>query len=331
MVQIDPNEKDIDIEKNFFSEDVPVENRTSVFNKLFFHYKKDWGKSFMLMLLLSIGLTSLGLSENSSATIIGAMIIAPLGQPIIAFGGAIALGWKTQSFRMLGIIILGSVSSVLIAYLISLPLPDITPNNEMLIRTSPDLRDLGIAVLAGAAGAWGYYRSEFSTILSGVAIAVALVPPLCTCGIMLEQGHFILASGSLLLFLTNFIGITFAAILIFFVLGIKNAQSRKRFFKGTITTILLGAIIILPLSLNYKKFNSGILFYNSIYEKAGKVFEVSVNSPVIKELSIEGTGVIIKIDPFPSDKEEEQRLTTELERATGLQVFLQHSSFGNDR
>jgi len=74
---------------------------------------------------------------------------------------------------MLGIIILGSVSSILIAYLISLTLPDITPSKEMLIRTSPDLRDLGIAVLAGAAGAWGYYRSEFSTILSGVAIAVA--------------------------------------------------------------------------------------------------------------------------------------------------------------
>lgn len=328
MAQIDPNEKHIDIEKNFFSENVPVEKRTAVFNKLFFHYKKDWKTSFLLMLLLSIGLASLGLSENSSATIIGAMIIAPLGQPIVAFGGAIALGWRIQSFRMLGIIILGSVSSILIAYLISLILPDITPNKEMLIRTSPDLRDLGIAVLAGSAGAWGYYRSEFSTILSGVAIAVALVPPLCTCGIMLEQKHFILASGSILLFLTNFIGITFAAILIFFVLGIKNAQSRKHFFKGTVTTIILGAIIILPLSLNYRKFNSGILFYNSIYEKAGKVFEISINTPVIKELSIEGTGVIITIDPFPSDRAEEQRLKTELERATGLQVFLQSSSIG---
>lgn len=327
-MHIDPNEKEINIEKDFFSEDVPVENRAAVFNKLFFHYKKDWKTSFLLMLLLSIGLASLGLSENSSATIIGAMIIAPLGQPIVAFGGAIALGWRIQSFRMLGIIILGSVTTILIAYLISLILPDITPNKEMLIRTSSDLRDLGIAVLAGAAGAWGYYRSEFSTILSGVAIAVALVPPLCTCGILLEQGHFILASGSILLFLTNFIGITFAAILIFFVLGIKNAQSRKRFFKGTIATLILGAIIILPLSLNYQKFNSGILFYNSIYEKAGRVFEISVNTPVIKGLTIQGTGVIITIAPFPSDPEEEQRLKTELERVTGLQVFLKTSSLG---
>jgi len=145
---------------------------------------------------LSVGLASLGLSEDSSATIIGAMIIAPLGQPIVALGGAIALGWKIQSFRMLGIIIVGTVSSILMAYLIGFTLPDITPNQQILIRTSPDLRDLGIALLAGAAGASGYYRSEYSSILVGVAIAVALVPPLCTCGIMLEQVHYILANGS---------------------------------------------------------------------------------------------------------------------------------------
>ena len=325
MAHIDPPEKDIDIEKNLFSRGVPVEERAAVFNKLFFHYKIDWKRSFSLMLFLSVGLASLGLSEDSSATIIGAMIIAPLGQPIVAFGGAIALGWRIQSYRMFGIIILGTVSSILMAYVISLTLPDVTPNQQMLIRTSPDLRDLGIAILAGVAGAYGYYRSEFSTVLSGVAIAVALVPPLCTCGIMLEQGHFILASGSILLFATNLLGITFAAILIFFVLGLKNSQSREWFYKGTITTIILGSIIILPLALNYQKFNSGILFHNSIYEKAGKVCELSVNSPVIKNLAIQGTGLIMTIQPFPGDKREEQRLKTELERATGLQVFLQSS------
>jgi uncharacterized hydrophobic protein (TIGR00271 family) len=327
-MHIDPAEEDVFIEKNFFSQDIIPEERTTAFNSLFFHYKNDWQSSFALMLVISVGIATLGLSENSSAAIIGAMIVAPLGQPIVALGGAIALGWRIQSFRMSGIIIVGMISSILIAYLISLTLPDINPNNEMLIRTSPDLRDIGIAILAGAAGSWGYYRSEFSTILSGVAIAVALVPPLCTCGMMLEQGHFILAYGSILLFATNLIGITFASILVFFVLGLKNSKSRKWIIKGTIATVVLGAIIILPLSLNYQRFNSGILFYNSIYEKAGKVCELSVNSPAIKELSIQGTGVIITIEPFPVDKDEEQRLRIELERSTGLQVFLQSTSSG---
>lgn len=321
-MKIDPNKKGIDLEKDFFSHEVPIEERAAVFNQLFFHYKKDWERSFLLMLFLSVGLASLGLSENSSATVIGAMIIAPLGQPIVAFGGAIALGWRIQSIRMVGIVIFGAFCSIVMAYLIGFTLPDITPNQQILIRTSPDLRDLGIAILAGAAGAYGYYRSEYSTILSGVAIAVALVPPLCACGLMLQQGHLILATGSLLLFVTNLIGITFSAILIFFLLGIKNSKSRKRFYKGTAAMILLGAIIILPLAWNYQNFNSGILFYSSIYDKAGTVCKLSKNSPVIKNLSIQGTAVLITIQPFPTEEAEELRLKSELERVTGLQVFL---------
>ncbi len=325
-MKIDSNKKGTDLEKDFFSYEVPFEERAAVFNQLFFHYKKDWERSFLLMLFLSVGLASLGLSENSSATIIGAMIIAPLGQPIVAFGGAIALGWRIQSIRMIGIVILGAICSIAMAYLIGFTLPDITPNQQILIRTSPDLRDLGIAVLAGAAGAYGYYRSEYSTILSGVAIAVALVPPLCACGLMLQQGHLILATGSLLLFVTNLIGITFSAILIFFLLGIKNSKTRKRFYKGTAAMILLGATIILPLAWNYQNFNSGILFYSSIYDKAGTVCKLSNNSPVIKNLSIQGTAVLITIQPFPKDEAEELRLKSELERVTGLQVFLKNSA-----
>lgn len=327
-MQIDPNEKGIYIENNFFSQDIGVEERTSVFNKLFFHYKKDWQISYALMLILSVGIASLGLSEDSSATIIGAMVIAPLGQPIVAFGGAIALGWRIQSFRMLGIILVGTISSISLAYIIGFSLSDLTPNQQILIRSAPDLRDLGIALLAGAAGAYGYYRSEYSTVLAGVAIAVALVPPLCCCGLMLEQGHIILAGGSFLLFTTNFIGITFSSLLVFFLLGLKQKRNRNWFYKGTIAVIILGGIIILPLTLNYKKFNSGILFQKTVYEKAGNIFKLSKNSPVIRELSIQGTGVIITIAPYPSDKVEVQRLTTELEETTGLQVFLRSSSDG---
>ncbi|MEZ4690287.1 MAG: TIGR00341 family protein [Ignavibacteria bacterium] len=245
-MQIDPNEKEVYIERNFFSQDVPVEERTNVFNKLFFHYKKDWQGSFGLMLFLSVGIACLGLSEDSTAVIIGAMIIAPLGQPIIALGGTISLGWGKQSFRMLKIIFIGTISTLAVSFIFGFILPNDTPNQQILIRTSPDLRDMGIAILAGAAGAYGYFRSEFSTILSGVAIAVALVPPLCTCGLMLEQGHFILAGGSFLLFITNFIGITFSALLLFFLLGIRHKRNLKWFYTVTVTVILLGTSCYFP-------------------------------------------------------------------------------------
>jgi len=326
-MKIDPNANDVFVEKNFYSQDIPVHERTYVFNKLFFHYKKDWQSSFALMLFLSVGIASPGLSENSTATIIGAMIIAPLGQPIVALGGAIALGWRIQSFRMVGIIITGTISSIIVAYIIGLTFPDLTPNEQILIRTAPDLRDLGIALLAGAAGSYGYYRSEYSTVLAGVAIAVALVPPICVCGLMLEQGHFILASGSMLLFFTNFLGIAFSAILVFFLLGLKHKRNRKWFFTGSIIIILLGSAIILPLALNYDKVNSGAQFQNSIYEKAGQILAHSKNSPSVKNILIQGTAAFITIEPFPDNKNEE-RLITELERTIGLQIFLKSSSNG---
>lgn len=324
-MEIDPNTNDIYVEKNFFAQEIPVNERKYIFNKLFFHYKKDWQSSFALMLFLSVGIASLGLSSNSTATIIGAMIIAPLGQPIVALGGAIALGWRKQSFRMIGIIILGTILSLIFAYLIGLTLPDHTPNEQILIRTAPDLRDLGVAFFAGAAGSYGYYRSEYSTVLAGVAIAVALVTPLCTCGLMLEQGHYILASGSFLMFITNLIAIAFSAILVFFLLGLKHKRNRKWFYTGTLIMVLLGSGIILPLALNYSNFSSGAKFQSSIFEKAGQILIHSKNSPNIKDISIKGTAAFITIEPFPDDKTEESRLINELERTTGLQIFLERS------
>ncbi len=321
-MDIHPNKNDVLIEKDFFSQDIPIEERKYVFNKLFFHYKKDWQSSFALMLFLSVGIASLGLSENSTATIIGAMIIAPLGQPIVAMGGAIALGWRRQSFRMMGIIILGTLCSLIAAYLIGLTLPNLSPNEQILIRTAPDLRDLGIALLAGAAGSYGYYRSEYSTVLAGVAIAVALVPPLCCCGLMLEQGHYILAGGSMLLFFTNLMGIAFASILVFFLLGLKQHRNRRWFYTGTIVVLLSGSAAILPLALNYGKFSSGVQFQTSIYQKVGQVLVHSKSSAIIRDISIQGNAAFITIDPVPINQLEKARLKSELEHTTGLQIFL---------
>ena len=157
-----------------------MEARAAVINNLFLNFQDKWKISFWLMLVLSVGIASLGLSENSPATVIGTMIVAPLGQPIIAFGGAIALGWRREALRLAGIIFIGVLTTILTSFLFGLILKNSSPNDQVLARTSTDLRDLGIALFAGAAGAYGYYRREYSSVLAGVAIAVALVPPLCT-------------------------------------------------------------------------------------------------------------------------------------------------------
>lgn len=90
--------------------------------------------------------------------------------------------------------------------------------------------------------------------------------------------------------------------------------------------LILGSAIILPLALNYSKFTSGAQFQTSIYEKAGEIFAHSKNSHTIKHILIQGTAAFITIEPFPNNKNEEEKLITELERTIGLQIFLKSAS-----
>ena len=87
-------------ETGLFSLDSPYEERTATFDTLFFSLRKKWQLPFWLMLSLSAGIASLGLSANSAATVIGAMIVAPLGQSIVALGGSVALGWPRETARI---------------------------------------------------------------------------------------------------------------------------------------------------------------------------------------------------------------------------------------
>ena len=302
---------------------IPVEARSPVFNDLFFNLKQKWQLPFWLMLSLSAGIATLGLSEDSAATVIGAMIVAPLGQPIIALGAAIALGWPRQTMKMLALIILGALTVVVIAFFLGTLLPTETPSQQVLLRTAPDLRDLGIALCAGAVGTYGYYRSEYSTVLAGVAIAVALLPPLCTVGLMLEEGRFILATGGLLLFITNFVGIALAAIFTFFVAGAVQTGFRRRwFFGGAIATVAIIIAILTPLTLNFDRIASSARFEKKVYEFATHILRSTSGAPVIIGLTIDGAEAIITLKPLPPETTEQQRLIDALQRVTRLQVSL---------
>lgn len=324
-MNIIPTENDVFIEKNFFSQEIPKESREAAMSDLFFNYKEHWKLSFWLMLILASGIGTLGLSENSAATVIGAMIVAPLGQPIVAFGGAVALGWKNETLKMVVIILLGTITVTFVGYIFGLILIDANPNDQILSRTAPDLRDLGIALFAGAAGAYGYFRSEYSSVLAGVAIAVALVPPLCACGMMLEAHHFILAKGALLLFFTNLIGIALAAITIFFFLGAKHTSNSKWFYSGTIVVFAFSLLILIPLSINYHIASYEPQIQTAIFKKASNILNNTKNALIIKNVSIDGTETIITITNLPKDPMEVQNLTNEIQKTTDLQVLLKNS------
>jgi uncharacterized hydrophobic protein (TIGR00271 family) len=171
---------------------------------------------FTMLMILSAGIASFGLLADSSAVVIGAMLVAPLMTPITAVAAATVMARNVRLVRGLAVIALGIVTAVAVGYLTALLAgTQVTSATELpgevLARTFPGLLDLGIAVTAGAAA--GYIAPRRSTLsaLPGVGIAVALVPPLATVGITLEVGAgeqaanaFLLFVASVMLILTGF-------------------------------------------------------------------------------------------------------------------------------
>ncbi|WP_323248402.1 DUF389 domain-containing protein [Synechococcus sp. CCY9202] len=186
--------------------------------------------SFFVLLITSTIIATLGLLVDSPAVVIGAMIVAPLMNPILscAFGISTSDGILIQ--RSLLTIVLGSCTVMLLAWALDEAVPATILSREIIARTTPNIVDLGIALAAGAAGAFSLTRPKIANSIAGVAIAVALVPPLCVAGIGLGLRDDIgvsvetvvpigignqVTTGALLLFCANLIGITVAASLVF--------------------------------------------------------------------------------------------------------------------
>ncbi|MDJ0657877.1 MAG: DUF389 domain-containing protein [Crocosphaera sp.] len=219
---------------------------------------------FFLLLICASILATLGLLANSIPVIIGAMIIAPLMNPILSMAFAIVTAnWKLYK-RSIITIFLGVLSVILISYGISFLLPINVVGSEVVARISPNLIDLGIAIAAGAAGSFSLTRQSIASSIAGVAIAVALVPPLCVVGIGLGIGgelavtigrlsitNFNVSTGAFLLFLANLAGITFTACLVFLS---QSYGSFKKSFQAVIIWLLIMGILCGPLTNSLQEF-----------------------------------------------------------------------------
>lgn len=182
---------------------------------------------FYFLLVLSAILATLGLLANSTATIIGAMIIAPLMGPIMAIAYSLVTANSRLLHRASLTLITGIAFVIVISFLSTILLGSRVAGSEILARSNPNLLDLGVAITAGAAGAFVFTRRSIANALPGVAISVALVPPLCVTGIGLALGNRFsagiglslgnghLVTGSFLLFLTNLTGIVVSGSLVF--------------------------------------------------------------------------------------------------------------------
>lgn len=188
--------------------------------------------NYALELLLSAGIATLGLVLNSPAVVIGAMLISPLMGPILAAGLALAAADLYLGLKSLISIVLSMSVAVLFSALLVWLLPFQSPTAEILARTRPNLLDLGIALFSGLAGSIIVCRGGGGggvTALPGVAIAVALMPPLCTVGFGVGGGmNWPIISGAGLLFLTNLAAIIASAFLVFYIVRMDSPDVRMK-------------------------------------------------------------------------------------------------------
>jgi uncharacterized hydrophobic protein (TIGR00271 family) len=208
---------------------------------------------FFIMIGLSSAIATFGLLQNSAAVIIGAMLVAPLMAAIFGLSLGIVRGDPRLLRRAASATARGMVLAIGVGILLTFIIPDPQLSDEILLRTHPNLLDLGVALASGAAGAYALCRKEVSTALPGVAIAAALVPPLATIGIGLAQWNGEVAGGAMLLFATNLVAISGTGGMVFLWLGFRplpGKETRRRIFQGgVIGTILLLVAVTIPLGL----------------------------------------------------------------------------------
>jgi len=213
---------------------------------------------FWLLLVLAAVIASTGVVSDSTATVIGAMIVAPLMVPILGAVVAVVLADRANLLRSLALIVLGASAVVAIGYFIGLfveaPVVAAT-NSQVASRVAPTLIELIAALATGAVGAVALARDDISDTLPGVAIAISLVPPLAVVGLTLESGAPKQSFGALLLFLANVTAILASGLVVMAIyrvhhLSTVDAEVRRLRRAPAVAAIAVALVAIaIPLAL----------------------------------------------------------------------------------
>ena len=250
--------------------------RTTILENIPFRGHTAW------LLIFSVMIASVGLNANSTPVVIGAMLISPLMGPIMGAGYAIGTNdidiFKKSGINFLVMVILSILTSF-IYFKIS---PLAYESNELLARTSPTFFDVMIAFFGGLAGIVAITKKGFFNVISGVAIATALMPPLCTAGFGLATGNMHFFTGAIYLLLINSFFIALATFLIIKYLRFPIARyldSKKR--RLISRAIYISAIVVMVPSIM-----SFVEMYNE------EIFKRSAVSFIEKNIKYQGTQII---------------------------------------
>jgi uncharacterized hydrophobic protein (TIGR00271 family) len=215
-----------------------------------FEHEASFNQVFVVLTVGATLIATLGLLANSPGVVIGAMVVAPWILPLQAMAFEILTGRLSMVLRALRTLLLGVAICALLAMAVSALVALPTFGSEVINRTSPNLLDLGVALVAGAVAMYAKLRKEAISALAGLAIAVALVPPICVVGILLASSSWALAQGALLLFVTNLLGIMVGAMA---TLAALEKAYRQRLFNNRLglTSVVLTVLLVLPLGNSF--------------------------------------------------------------------------------
>jgi uncharacterized hydrophobic protein (TIGR00271 family) len=255
------------------------------------------GINFFVLIVLSCVLATLGLLMDSPAVVIGAVLVAPLMSPVLAFSLGLVLG----NLRLLRFsteaILKGIALALVIAASIGLLFPLKLVTGEMLGQSRPTLLDMAVALAAGTAGAYAVARKDVSAALPGVAIATALMPPLATMGLGLSLGETRVAGGAFLLFLTNIAAISLAAGVVFLLLGIRpqtwGPESRRRLRQRLVASLLLLLVIAIPLGAIMSRTVRNAAQEQSVREILSRYVTAEDGQLVDLEIEEEGANLLV--------------------------------------
>ncbi|NEO84789.1 MAG: DUF389 domain-containing protein [Spirulina sp. SIO3F2] len=209
-----------------------------------------WNTNYVVFIISSCAIATFGLIANSTAVIIGAMLIAPLMMPLRALAFAALEGDLNLFRRAFFSIFGGTVIAIALSCLIGSVTPIPSFGSEFQSRVQPNLVDLGIAIAAGGISGFAKIREGVSDALAGTAIAVALMPPLCVVGLALSRtfvtpgfGHF--SQQAFLLYLTNLLGIILACMTVYILAGYTEVSHSVTWAMVSV------AVLLLPLGANF--------------------------------------------------------------------------------
>jgi uncharacterized hydrophobic protein (TIGR00271 family) len=306
-------------ENRFTPEDVPRFEA-----KIFFEgaRRRRYYEQFGVLLVLATIIATMGILGDSTATVIGAMIVAPLMTPIMATAAALVTGQMGRASRSLLLVVVGVISVVGVSWLLGTVYSGVISfdsNSQILGRISPRVIDLIAALASGAAGAFCMAREDISDSLPGVAISISLVPPLCVVGISLQAGQWDAAGGAFLLFLTNFLSILLAGGAVLALLGLSRAAmvkitgtARRNAFLVIIVSVLL---VMVPLWITGTRISEdarteGVTKTVAASWSAGTGYEVRSVNANHDNVAV----LIIGYGPLPAFSNLESALRTALKR-----------------